>query len=79
MVKINLYTTKGCPKCAILRKKCEKSPIIANSDFKEFEIDINDNTDTNLALLIEKGITNFPVLLVDDDFMDFSRAMQYLA
>lgn len=79
MITINLYTTKGCSKCAILRKKCENSPIIANSNFKEFEIDVNNKTDTNLALLIEKGMANFPVLLVDDDFMGFGRAMQYLS
>lgn len=78
MVTINLYTTKGCPKCKVLRKKCQESPIIANSNFREFEIDTNDKSDTNLALLIEKGITSFPVLLVDDDFMDFNKAMKYL-
>lgn len=79
MVTINLYTKKGCPKCNILRKRCKASPIIANTDFKEFVVDTNDESNPFLALLIENGMTNFPVLLVDDDFMDFDKAMKYLA
>lgn len=78
MKTINLYTTEGCPKCNILRKRCKESPIIADADFKEFKVSVNDKNDTNLMLLIEKGMTNFPVLLVDDDFMDFNKAMEYL-
>lgn len=75
---INLYTTVGCPKCEILRKRCKSSPIIANSDFEEFIVDTDNSEDTNLCLLIEKGMTSFPVLVVDNDFMDFDKAMKYL-
>lgn len=38
---INLYTTVGCPKCNILRKRCAESAVIADSDFKEIIIDPN--------------------------------------
>lgn len=79
MPVINLYTMEGCPKCKILHKKCAESPIIANSNFKEIIIDPNNTEDTDVQLLIEKGITSMPVLLVDDDFMTFDRALQYLS
>lgn len=75
---INLYTTVGCPKCEILRKRCAESAVIADSDFKEIVIDPNNDNDTDLQLLIEHSMVSFPVLLVDNDFMDFGRAMRFV-
>lgn len=75
---INLYTTAGCPKCKILKERCETSAVIANSDFKVIEIDPFNESDTDLQLLIEKGMLSFPVLLVNDTFMDFGQAMRYV-
>lgn len=75
---INLYTTIGCPKCNVLRNKCAKSDIIANSDFEEVIIDPSNKDDTDLQLLIEHNITQLPVLLVDNTFMNFNEAMSFI-
>lgn len=74
---INLYVTTGCPKCRIIKEMCKNNPKIVSSDFKIIDV-INDETDTDFQLLIEKGMTTFPVLLVNDDFMNFSSAVEWL-
>lgn len=79
MLTINLFTTKGCPKCKILRKKCAESPIIANSDFKEIVLDSNDECDKALiSHLVENNMTTFPVLEVDNSLLDFNQALQFI-
>lgn len=75
---INLYVTKGCSKCEILQKECEKSEVIKNSDFQISVIDANDTNDTDLQLLLEHGLTMFPVLLVDNTFLNFENAMHFV-
>lgn len=75
---INLYITKGCPKCGILQKECEKSEIIKNSDFQVSVIDTNDTNNTDLQLLLEHNLTMFPVLLVDNTFLNFEDAMHFV-
>lgn len=76
---INLFTTKGCPKCGILRKKCAESPVIAESDFREIMLDPNDECDkTLISHLVEHNMTTFPVLEVDDDLFDFNQALQFI-
>ena len=37
-----------------------------------------DGQDPYMRLLVEKGITNMPVLLVNNSFMDFAQAVSFL-
>ena len=75
---INLYTMKGCPRCKIIKDLCSHCDKISTNDFKEIIIDPSDELDTDVQLLKEKGIETLPILLVDDDFMDFGRAVKFL-
>lgn len=73
---INLYTKPNCPMCKILKNECVKSDIIKESDFQVSEIVSEDDTD--YQLLIEHNIATLPVLLVDNTFLSFSEAMQFV-
>lgn len=76
---INLYRLKDCPKCNILEKVCSESKYVKlYSTFDVFEIDPSNAKDPAFNLLIEKGITQMPVLLVNDNFYDFNSAMEYI-
>lgn len=61
---VTLYST-GCPKCQVLEKKLIKDGI-------EFSVsdDINE--------LIEKGFMSAPILKVDDKFLEFKDAIDWL-
>lgn len=61
---IVLYST-GCPKCGILERKLNEK----NISFTKFT-----DVDEMLAL----GIMSVPVLSVDGDMMDFSKAVQWV-
>lgn len=69
---INLYTIPDCPKCKILKKKCENSNYIKNSDFKIINIL---ESPTDKELLLEVGCNTVPVMLINDTFFNFSEAM----
>lgn len=75
---INLYTIIGCPKCRILANECKNNDKIKNSDFKTIVVDTNNEYNTDLQLLLEHNITSLPVLLVDDQFLNFNEAMSWL-
>lgn len=79
MAIINLYTTRGCPKCNILRKACVESSLVQDSDFREIIVNPNDKaSDPTIAMLIEHKMSSFPVLLIDNTFLDFDSAMSYV-
>lgn len=62
---MKLYTT-GCPKCNILKAKL---------DAKNIQYDI----DTDITVLIEKGIQEAPILELDDGtLLNFVEANQYV-
>lgn len=61
---IVLYST-GCPKCGILERK-----------LNEKNISFTKCTDVDEMLAL--GITSVPVLSVDGDMMDFSKAVQWV-
>lgn len=61
---ITLYST-GCPKCQVLEKKMHNDGI---------EFDISNNIDE----LIEKGFMSAPILKVDDKFLEFKDAINWL-
>lgn len=61
---VKLYTTH-CPKCSILEKKLNNNNI-------KYEI-IEDKD-----LLIELGFTTVPILEVDNNFMDFKQANEWI-
>ena len=61
---ITLYST-GCPKCRVIETKLEQ---------KGIEYQINNNID----ILVEKGFISVPVLDVDGDFMDFTKANKWI-
>jgi glutaredoxin-related protein len=64
MAKIILYST-NCPKCNVLEKKLQNKNI-------NFEI-CND-----VDLMLSKGIQQAPYLEVDNELMDFSKAVKWV-
>ena len=78
MDTVNIYTTKDCPKCKILLNLCEKSNKLKNTDYQIIEIDTSDTTDTNFQLLVENNITMLPVILINNDFLDFNDSILWL-
>ena len=64
MAKIILYST-NCPKCNVLEKKLQSKNI-------DFEI-CND-----VDLMLSKGIQQTPYLEVDNELMDFSKAVKWV-
>ena len=64
MVKIILYST-NCPKCNVLEKKLQSKNI-------DFEI-CND-----VDLMLSKGIQQAPYLEVDNELMDFTKAVKWV-
>ena len=64
MAKIILYST-NCPKCNVLKKKLQSKNI-------DFEI-CND-----VDLMLSKGIQQAPYLEVDNELMDFSKAVKWV-
>lgn len=63
--KIILYST-GCPKCAVLTKKLEQAGITYT---------VRTDVDEMLSL----GIKAAPVLSVDGELLDFSKANAWLS
>ena len=63
---VKLYST-GCPRCNVLEKKLTQAGI-------GFELIKNFSIDE----MREKGFMSAPILQVDDDFMDFSKANAWL-
>ena len=59
-----LYTS-GCGKCIVLERKLKDAGI----PFKK---------ETNLNKLIDNGIMNLPVLEVNGELYDFSRALKFI-
>lgn len=64
---VKLYST-GCSKCIVLEKKLEQAsiPYEKISDFDKKE-------------LMTKGFLSMPVLVVDDQWMDFKQAVDWVA
>lgn len=77
---INVYTMENCPKCKILKESLLKTGIMTNNEYDVKFITINpeDKKDPNLNLLIENGYFMLPVLLVNDTFMNFTQAMEFI-
>lgn len=75
---INLYTMSGCPRCNVLKQRCKQSRYITTTDFKFVNINPQDKSDTDLQTLTEKGFTNLPVMLVNNDYYTFDAAMRFL-
>lgn len=63
-MKITLYTTH-CPRCMVLEKKLNAK----NIDYVE---------NTNVDLMIDKGIMTVPVLEVDEKQLNFKEANEWL-
>ena len=65
-MKIILYSTH-CPRCNVLEKKLTQAGI-------SFEL----NTDFDVKAMREKGFMTAPILQVDDEFMDFTKANNWI-
>lgn len=63
-MKVVLYSTH-CPKCIVLEKKLAQSNV-------EFELVEDQN------VMIEKGFMSAPMLEVDGEAMDFTKAVQWV-
>lgn len=63
-MNITLYST-GCPKCSVLKMQLDRAGI---------EYQVSDNIDD----LIERNIMSVPVLVVDEEWMDFSKAIGWI-
>lgn len=67
METVKLYTTY-CPKCKVLETKLKQKNI-------EFEIC---DSESDIQELIDKGFKSAPVLSVDDEFMNFTDAVNWV-
>lgn len=63
---VKLYTTH-CPRCNVLEKKLNQK----NINFETI-------TDFNINEMIEKGFAVAPILSVDGELMDFSKANTWI-
>ena len=63
-MKIILHTT-NCPKCNILKSKLNSKHISFDENF-------------DVKFLISKGFITAPVLQVDDEYMDFTKANEWV-
>jgi len=63
-MEITLYGN-DCPKCKVLKSKLEKE----NIEFEEKE---------DTEQLLSMGFSSYPVLEVDDEFMDFGQAYKWI-
>ena len=63
-MNVTLFST-GCPKCKVLKKKL---------DDKDIEYTI----DSNVEKMLEMGMMEVPVLVVDDRTLDFSNAVAWV-
>ena len=61
---ITLYTTH-CPRCIVLEKKLNA---------KGIEFEICEDKD----LMVEKGFMSAPMLEVDDEVLDFTKAVAWI-
>lgn len=84
MSTINLYVNHHNPitnyNSNELIKICKSSPMIQNSDFQIIVVE-QDETDTDYQMLLEHGFTfeDLPILLIDNTFYDYEKAMRLLA
>ena len=62
---MNILYTTHCPKCNVLRKKLEDKNI-------KFEIC------EDIDLMLSKGIQQAPYLEVDNELMNFSKAIKWV-
>ena len=62
---MNILYTTHCPKCNVLEKKLKSKNI-------EFEIC------EDIDLMLSKGIQQAPYLEVDNELMDFSKAIKWV-
>lgn len=62
---LNLYTTKNCPRCKVLKMKLDNK----NIEYNEIQ---------DIEVLISKGIKQAPILEVDGEFMDLAKANTFI-
>ena len=62
---MNILYTTHCPKCNVLKKKLES---------KNIEFEICEDVD----LMLSKDIQQAPYLEVDNELMDFSKAIKWV-
>lgn len=63
---IKLYSTH-CPKCSVIAKKLEQKGI----DFELID-------DFDIQILIDKGFRSAPILVVNDEYMEFNKANEWI-
>lgn len=62
---MNILYSTGCPRCKVLEKKLEAKGI-------EYQIE------NDVTKMMEKGFANVPVLVVNDEAMDFMKAVAWI-
>lgn len=83
MSTINLYVNYHNPitnyNSNELIKICKSSPMIQNSDFQIIVVE-QDEIDTDYQMFLEHGFTfeDLPILLIDNTFYDYEKAMRLL-
>ena len=59
-----IYFGNGCPKCEILKKKLEDKEVkYKNGELQE---------------IIDAGFRNVPVLRINNEYLDFSKAIKWI-
>lgn len=69
MDRIVLYSTH-CPKCRVIEKKLEQ---------KNIDYELVEAKEPNVInMLMEKGFRQMPILAVEGQFLDFSKANKWI-
>ena len=63
-MNVVLYST-NCPRCIVLEKKLKAA-------------DVDFTIENNVDKIVEKGFMSAPVLEVDNEFMDFTKAVEWI-
>ena len=63
---INVYSSPGCPKCAMLKKELDSRNIKYSVEEEDF------------TALRERGLLQLPILPIDDDFMRLPEAFKWV-
>jgi glutaredoxin len=63
-MSIKFFST-GCPKCKVLKKKLDDK-------------NISYQLETNVSTMLSLGITQVPILQVENKFLDFTEAVNFV-
>jgi len=72
MARITIFTSPNCPKCQNIKQLLNTNKI----DFDEIDASIDNFINSNNVNLYKIGIMSLPVVLLDDEVLDYDTAIE---